>query len=406
MSAEKSDVLIVGGGPAGLRAAEIVSAAGWRTILAEHKPSVGRKFLVAGRGGLNLTHSEPVGNFPARYRDASGRWSKLLADFSPDDLRAWAKGLGVETFVGTSGRVFPETKQAAPLLRRWSARLRAQGVSFRARHELAGFSREPDGAWNVALRAPDGEKIVQARAVIFALGGASWPQTGSDGAWVALFEKAGIRIAPLRPANCGWEVAWPAMLLAEAEGLPLKNVVVRAGQESVAGELLITKYGLEGGAIYQLGHVLRAMPKAVVTVDLKPSFSVEQLAQKLESTAADGSLHDRAARAWRLGRAAAALLRADEPSCSALELATRAKNYPIALLGPRPIAEAISTSGGVSWDELDEQLMLKSHAGLFCAGEMIDWEAPTGGYLLQGCFATATCAARGALALLQTCASE
>ena len=402
MSAEKSDVLIVGGGPAGLRAAEFVSAAGRRTILADHKPSVGRKFLVAGRGGLNLTHSDPVENFPARYHDTTGRWAKLLADFSPLDLRAWAKELGVETFIGTSGRVFPETKQAAPLLRRWIARLRTQGVSFRARHELVAFARDKSGAWNVTFRSPEEEKILQAQVVVFALGGASWPQTGSDGGWVNLFKEAGIKVAPLQPANCGYEVAWPTGLLAEADGLPLKNVVVRAGDDSVAGELLVTKYGLEGGAIYQLGRILRGMAKPVITLDLKPSFTVEQLIAKLGS-ASSGNLRDHAARAWKLSPAATALLREDEPSCSALELATRAKNYQVALGNPRPIDEAISTAGGVSWEELDDQLMLKSRPGLFCAGEMIDWEAPTGGYLLQGCFSTATRAARGALALLQSC---
>jgi uncharacterized flavoprotein (TIGR03862 family) len=405
MSGEKSDILIVGGGPAGLRAAEIVSAAGRRTVLAEHKASVGRKFLVAGRGGLNLTHSEPVENFPARFNDGTGSWSKLLADFSPDDLRAWAKGLGIETFVGTSGRVFPESKQAAPLLRRWIARLREQGVSFRVRHELAGFSREKDGSWSVVFSTAEGEKTVPARAVIFALGGASWPQTGSDGTWVKYFTNAGIQITPLQPANCGYEVAWPAQLLAEAEGLPLKNIVVRAGNESVAGELLSTKYGLEGGAIYQLGRALRAMKEPVVTIDLKPSFSVEQLVRKVEAAPSQYGLRDRALDVWRLSPAAAALLRADEPSCSALELATRAKNYQLVLRGPRPIDEAISTSGGVAWADLDEALMLKSHPGLFCAGEMIDWDAPTGGYLLQGCFSTATRAANGALAFVQSCAS-
>jgi len=403
MSAEKSDVLIVGGGPAGLRAAEIVSAAGQRTVLADHKPSVGRKFLVAGRGGLNLTHSEPLENFPSRYNDATGRWSGLLADFSPDDLRAWAKALGIETFVGTSGRVFPESKQAAPLLRRWIARLRERGVSFRTRHELAGFSQEKDGSWSVSFRTVEGEKVVSARAVIFALGGASWPQTGSDGAWVKIFANAGIKITPLQPANCGYEVVWPAGLLAEAEGQPLKNIVVRAGNESVAGELLITKYGIEGGAIYQLGRTLRAMEQPVITIDLKPFFSIEQLVRKVEAAPSQYRLRDRALDAWRLSRAAAALLKSDEPSCSALELATRAKNYQLVLRGPRPIDEAISTSGGVSWDALDETLMLKAHAGLFCAGEMIDWDAPTGGYLLQGCFSTATRAARGALAFLQSC---
>jgi len=406
MSAEKSDVVIVGGGPAGLRAAEILSSAGLRTILADHKPSVGRKFLVAGRGGLNLTHSEPVEDFLKRYDDTTGRWADLLAAFSPADLRAWAQGLGIETFVGTSGRIFPETKQAAPLLRRWIAKLRAQGVSFRAGHDLAGFSRDKNRIWRAWFRTSEGEKVLQAPAVVFALGGASWPQTGSDAAWMTLFQKAGIEVSPFRPANCGWEVAWPTALLNEAEGQPLKNIVARAGQESVAGELLLTKYGLEGGAIYQLGRALRGMASPVVTVDLKPSFTVEQLVQKLDSAASAGSRRDRAVRAWRLGRAAAALLLSDEPSFSALELAARAKNYQIALQGPRPIEEAISSAGGVSWSALDERLMLQAHPGLFCAGEMIDWDAPTGGYLLQGCFSTATCAAQGARAFLQTCASK
>jgi uncharacterized flavoprotein (TIGR03862 family) len=399
MGAEKSDVVVVGGGPAGLRAAEIVSASGRRTILADHKASVGRKFLVAGRGGLNLTHSEPVTNFPARYGDVTERWSRLLADFSPEDLRAWAQGLGIETFVGTSGRVFPESKQAAPLLRRWIERLRRQGVSFRARSELTGFSRRDDGAWEVAFMTPTGSVSLQAHAAIFALGGASWPQTGSDGTWVDLFGKVGIRVTPLAPANCGYEIDWPAEFLAEAEGLPLKNIAVRAGDESVAGELLITKYGLEGGAIYQLGRTLRGMTTPEITIDLKPSFTAEELAAKVPPSKKENLL-EQAARAWRLGPAAIALLRWRGPFASAGHLAETAKACALALRGPRPIAEAISTAGGVRWDELDEMLMIQSHPGLFCAGEMIDWDAPTGGYLLQGCFSTAARAAAGALKFL------
>ena len=215
MGSEKSDVLVVGGGPAGLRAAELVSAAGLRTVLADHKPSVGRKFLVAGRGGLNLTHSEPVGKFSRALWRFDGTVEKLLADFSPDDLRAWAEGLGIETFVGTSGRVFPQTKQAAPLLRRWIERLRKQGVSFRPRHGLAGFSRAKNGEWEVDFTTTQGRSTLRTRTLILALGGASWPQTGSDGGWVKLFAKAGIAVTPLAPANCGYEVDWPPEFLAQ-----------------------------------------------------------------------------------------------------------------------------------------------------------------------------------------------
>jgi uncharacterized flavoprotein (TIGR03862 family) len=402
MGSEKCDVLVVGGGPAGLRAAEMAADARLKTILADHKASVGRKFLVAGRGGLNLTHSEPVENFPARYgetEDSARRWKKLLADFSPDDLRAWAKELGVETFVGTSGRVFPMTKQAAPLLRRWIERLRRQGVSFRPRHGLASFRRRANGELEIEFATPQGAVTFQTRALVLALGGASWPQTGSDGGWVSLLTKADIAVIPVAPANCGYEVAWPAAFLEEAEGLPLKNIVLRAAGESVAGELLITKYGLEGGAIYQLSRALRTMKAPSLEIDLKPAFTVEQLTAKIRHARGD-HLIGQAASAWRLSQAAVALLRLRPPFASGEELASVAKAYPLVLRGPRPIAEAISTAGGVSWEELDDHLMLKKLPGIFCAGEMIDWDAPTGGYLLQGCFSTATRAAQGALKFL------
>jgi len=394
MDDKMCDVLIVGGGPAGLRAAELVSAAGLRTILADHKPSVGRKFLVAGRGGLNLTHSEPVENFPIRYGHSPERWQNLLADFSPDDLRVWAKELGIETFIGTSGRVFPESKQAAPLLRRWIERLRKQGVTFRLRHRFTGFHRETE-AWKISFTSPQGDVSLLSRTVVFAFGGASWPQTGSDGGWAKVFTNAGIPVTHLVPANCGYEVRWTEAFLRQAEGLPLKNIVARAGDESVAGELLITKYGIEGGAIYQLGRVLRAMPHPHITIDLKPDFSPDQLVAKVGASTDPQNLLEKAPKAWRLSRAAQALLEIHAPLDSAEELAALAKALPLHLHGPRPIEEAISTAGGVPWDELDDHLMLKRCPGLFCVGEMIDWDAPTGGYLIQGCFSTATRAASG-----------
>jgi uncharacterized flavoprotein (TIGR03862 family) len=394
-----SDVLIIGGGPAGLRAAQLTSSAGFSTLLADRMPSVGRKFLVAGRGGLNLTHSEPVENFPARYGVEEARWQRLLAGFSPGDLRAWAADLGVETFVGTSGRVFPATKQAAPLLRRWVARLKKQGVAFRLRHELTGFRPCATGGYEVDFSTPAGAVTLAARALVLALGGASWPQTGSDGKWTRLLVAHGMAVTPLAPANCGWEVAWPESFLAKAEGLPLKNIVVRTGGETAPGELLVTRYGLEGGAIYQLGRALRGQPRPQILLDLKPAFSVEALLGKIPSGRAPGLAAS--ARAWRLSPAARSLLRLREPFSSREEMARLAKAFPIDLLRPRPIAEAISTAGGVPWDELDDNLMFRRRPGLACAGEMIDWEAPTGGYLLQGCFATATRAARGVIAHLQ-----
>ena len=393
------DVLIIGGGPAGLRAAQLTSAAGFATFLAERMPSVGRKFLVAGRGGLNLTHSEPLENFPARYGAETARWQRLLADFSPADLRAWAADLGVETFVGTSGRVFPATKQSAPLLRLWVARLRKQGVTFRLNHKLKDFRPSTAKGYEVDFSTPNGPVTLSACALILALGGASWPQTGSDGAWTRLLAAHAISITPLAPANCGWEVAWPKSFLAETEGLPLKNIVVRAGNETVPGELLVTRYGLEGGAIYQLVRVLRVQSKPQILLDLKPSFSVEALLAKIPSKQAPGLTA--AARAWRLSPAARSLLQLHAPFSSWEQIAQRVKALPVDLLGPRPIAEAISTAGGIRWDELDDNLMLRRWPGLACAGEMIDWEAPTGGYLLQGCFATATRAARGVVNFLQ-----
>jgi uncharacterized flavoprotein (TIGR03862 family) len=393
MRPNHTSVLVIGGGPAGLRAAEVANAAGARVVLCDGQRSVGRKFLVAGRGGLNLTHSEPVGNFPARYVDEPDRWRSLLSEFGPDDLRAWATELGVETYVGTSGRVFPLGQKAAGLLRAWVRRLRVSGVEFRTGSRLAALERTPDG-WRAEFQTADGKFSLASNTVVLALGGASRPETGSDGTWPAILAAHGIEIAPWVPANCGWEVDWPAALLARAEGLPLKNLTVRAAEESVSGELLITRYGLEGGALYHLGRSLRAMKEPRLEIDLKPQLAVETLLER----AATGQGASAWFRAWKLSAAAVALIEIIySDDCDDRErLIARIKNFTLPLKGARPIAEAISSAGGVRWSQLDENLMLRTLPGIFVAGEMIDWEAPTGGYLLQGCFTTGTRAGRAA----------
>jgi len=393
MSAVARSVLIIGGGPAGLRAAEVANAAGARVVVCDGQRSVGRKFLLAGRGGLNLTHGDPVEDFPARYVDEPDRWCDLLREFSPTDLRAWAAELGVETYVGTSGRVFPLGQKAAGLLRAWLRRLRAGGVEFRVGARFFGLTRE-DSHWRAEFQTNGDKLSVTADAVVLALGGASRPETGSDGMWPPILTTHGINVAPWVPANCGWEVEWPSELLTRAEGLPLKNLTLRAGHESVSGELLITRHGLEGGAIYRLGRTLRSMKEPVVEIDFKPQLALEAMRERAASLR---DAHDWF-RAWKLSAAVIALLESIGPSdgkdCE--QMIARVKNFTLPLRGPRPIAEAISSAGGVRWSELDENLMLRKLPGVFVAGEMIDWEAPTGGYLLQGCFATGTRAGRAA----------
>ena len=397
------DITIIGGGPAGLRAAEVAAAGGAAVTLFEARPTVGRKFLVAGRGGLNLTHSEPHEAFARRYtgpEQPDGLWASLLAEFDADALRQWAADLGVETFAAASGRVYPRELKAAPLLRRWVQRLRTAGVTFAVRHRWAGL--RPGAQWQVDFQVEGGTRTVAADAVILALGGGSWPQTGSDGAWISGLEKLGVAIAPLRSANGGWELPWPAAVLAQAEGRPLKNITARAGATTAAGELLVTRYGLEGGVIYQLGPALRAMPEPELVIDFKPAHSVEQLVKKLGNCPRNFLAEARTR--WRLGDAAFAILEnlpGHGPFTSAAALAATVKACGLKLTGPRPLAEAISSAGGVRWPELDSALMLRRLPGVFVAGEMIDWEAPTGGYLIQGCFATGTRAARRALAWRQ-----
>ena len=384
---------MIGGGPAGLRAAEIAAMRGMSVAIFDAMPSLGRKLLVAGKGGLNLTHGESLEKFVTRYGGGDRAfWKNLLDEFNTSALRDWADGLGIETFQASSGRVYPKEMKAAPLLRRWITRLRELDVRIETRHRFDGIKpgrpHELSFSNGVTVHAP---------AVVFAMGGGSWSRTGSDGSWLECFAACGIDCQPLVPANCGWEHAWSAETLAVAEGKPLKNIVVSAGDQQAVGELLVSRYGLEGGAIYQLGAVLRAMKNPEIAIDFKPTFTREQLVAKMESVRCD--VLDQARIRWKLSDAVHAILARKEWHDVA-SLAYEVKHCVIPLSGPRPLDEAISSAGGVAWSELDPDLMLRRFPGCFVAGEMIDWEAPTGGYLMQGCFATGTRAGSSAAAWL------
>lgn len=382
---EEIDIAIIGGGPAGLRAAEVAAGMGRSVTVFDGKPSVGRKFLVAGKGGLNLTHDGVMESFVSSY--ASQRDLKpIIVGFDNEALRDWCHGLGLETFVASSGRVYPKALKGAPVLRAWLKRLREMGVEILTRHLWTELL-----PGNV-LRFENGSEY-RAAAVVFALGGASWPKTGSDGGWVAKFQAMGVSCSQLLPSNCGWECDWPENILAVAEGLPLKNIAVSVGKTTVSGELLLTRYGFEGGCIYALGRELRAMEEPVIHIDFKPTFTCEQLVEKIGDVS--GDFLKTAIRRWKLSKPAAAILSEMKPTSPA-QLAALAKSCPISFKGSRPIAEAISSAGGVLWKELDENLMLRKFPGVFLCGEMMDWDAPTGGYLLQAAFATGTRAGKAA----------
>ncbi|MGB3748806.1 MAG: TIGR03862 family flavoprotein [Rhodanobacter sp.] len=398
-------VAVIGGGPAGLMAAEAARAAGVAVALYDAMGSVGRKFLLAGKGGLNLTHGEAPERFVTRYGAHQAQVGRWLATFDAPALRAWAAELGVETFVGSSGRVFPRDLKAAPLLRRWVRRVREAGVDFHVQHRWLGW--QPDGALRFAT--PQGERMFHADATILALGGASWPQLGSDGGWVAPLRGAGIDVAPLQPANCGFELDWSDHLRQRFAGAPLKPVVAhwvdRDGTDrSRQGEFVLSEYGIEGSLVYAIGAELReqiaARGEARLVLDLAPGYTQAALADRLGAPRGRHSIGDWLRRRAGLDAARCALVfeltdgatRADPQA-----LAARVKALPLRLRAPRPVAEAISTAGGVRLEALDEALMLRARPGTFCAGEMLDWEAPTGGYLLTACFASGLLAGRGAV---------
>lgn len=401
-------VTVIGAGPAGLMAAEALAAGGVRVDVFDAMPSAGRKFLMAGKGGLNITHAEPFADFVTRYGE-SRRWIEpLLRAFPPDRLRAWMHGLGVESFVGSSGRVFPAEMKAAPLLRAWLQRLRASGVQFHMRHRWLGW----DASGACLFHTPEGERRVEADAVVLALGGGSWARLGSDGAWAPLLQQQGVDIAPLEPSNCGFECAWSDFLKTRHAGQPLKPVVVshtdaHGRQTRLQGELMLTEYGLEGGAIYALSaalrHDLAAHGEARIHLDLLPAHSPDAVRAALQQGRGARSLPEHLRRKLNLHGVKAALLRELLPASAFSDparLAAGIKALPLRLSAARPIDEAISTAGGVMFAAVDERLMLRDKPGVFCAGEMLDWDAPTGGYLLSACFASGYAAGRGALAWL------
>ncbi len=395
-------VAVIGAGPAGLMAAEALAARGLRVQVFDAMPSVGRKFLLAGKGGLNLTHAEPYERFVERFGSRAPQLQSALDGFSPQALRDWAAGLGIATFVGSSGRVFPSDFKAAPLLRAWLHRLRGQGVQFHMRHRWTGFDAE--GA--LRLASPQGERVLRAAAVVLALGGASWARLGSDGAWWPWLAGAGVALAPLVPSNCGFDVAWSDRLARDFAGAPLKGVELSFEGFRQKGEMVLTAGGVEGSLVYAASARLReAVARDGHTsfqLDLLPDRDAAWVARELAHPRGSRSLGSHLQSRLNLGAAKAALLwevvirhqpeaRQDLPRLAAL-----VKALPVTVSAPRPIDEAISSAGGVRFDALDQRLMLKARPGLFCAGEMLDWEAPTGGYLLTACFATGRAAGEGA----------
>ncbi|QDD66550.1 TIGR03862 family flavoprotein [Herbaspirillum seropedicae] len=402
-------VAVIGAGPAGLMAAEVLAAHGLAVDVYDAMPSAGRKFLLAGKGGMNITHSEPQPDFLPRYGKRREQVAPFVRRFDADRLRAWIHDLGIETFVGSSGRVFPREMKAAPLLRAWLHRLREAGVRLHMRHRWLGWQQ--DGT--LRLAHPDGETSVRADAVVLALGGASWPRLGSDGSWAPLLQARQVEVAPLLPANCGFELDWSEHFRERFAGAPVKPVVASValpsgGMQNRRGEFIITAQGIEGGLVYALSSALRetiaSEGSARLYLDLLPDWTLEKVSAELSHPRGARSLSSHLQSRLHLKGVKAGLLREllDKDTFADMDKLARAiKALPLTVLRPRPIAEAISSAGGVSFEALDDALMLRALPGVFCAGEMLDWEAPTGGYLLTACFATGHAAGHGVVQWLK-----
>ena len=403
-------VAIVGGGPAGLMAAEVLSGKNCEVTLYEAKPSFGRKFLLAGRGGLNLTHSEGVDRFLRRYGPATEFFRDKISQFSPNDLRAWCGSLGIGTFVGSSGRVFPESLKASPLLRAWLSRLQEQGVILKPGHRWIGLKicdtgllHPPERCIRADFLDRNGHKTEDSSdAILLALGGASWPRMGSDGAWISLLREMGAECSDFQPSNCGFDVNWSAHFADRYAGTALKNLLLKTSTHEVRGEIMIARYGVEGGGVYALGRALReqihSTGAARLTLDLKPELTAATILKKLNGQRTKDSLSNKLRKALNLPSAAAALIREchDAKTLASLDgIANAVKTVPLQLTAAQPLERAISSVGGLRLEGVDGNLMIRSLPGVFVAGEMLDWDAPTGGYLLQGTFATAVCAAEG-----------
>ena len=396
-------IAIIGGGPAGLMAAEVLGAAGCKVTVYEAMPTVGRKFLLAGKSGLNITHAEDYHHFRARFGPATSRLRAALDAFTPQDIRAWAAGLGSETFVGSSQRVFPRAMKASPLLRSWLRYLDELGVEVSTRRRWIGF----DGR-TLLLEGPAGVEIVQPQATLLALGGASWPRLGSDAAWTGVLSAQGVEISPFRPANCGFDVDWSHVMRDGFAGAPLKGVTATSAAGTFPGEFVVSADGIEGSLVYHHAAALRDAlerdGRAELVVDLAAGRSLERVTADLSRQDRKASFSTRLRKGAGLEGVKVALLRELVPAATtsdSAELARQIKYLAIPVLRPRPIAEAISSAGGICFDAIDEHYMLKALPGTFAAGEMLDWEAPTGGYLLTACFATGKAAARGVLTWLE-----